>query len=157
MDQTERACASYLLKYDGNSVLIDTGTGMTGNLPRIEESYQDIDAVVNTHRHPDHVSDLIPFIQNKLVENIYYSENEEDVTIYGPEGHSEYVESRIACEMNESIDGLNENNSFEIKVVEFSEGSVTDYPDSKCIEAVHGGSEFPCYSLKFETDNYSIV
>jgi len=157
MDQTERACASYLLKYEGNSVLIDTGTGMTGNLPRIEESHQDIDAVVNTHRHPDHISDLIPFIQNKLVENIYYSENEENITLYGPEGHFEYVESRIAYEMDESIDGLNENNSFEIEVVELSEGSVTDYPDLECIEAVHGGSEFPCYSLKFETDNHSIV
>ncbi|PSG98667.1 MAG: hypothetical protein BRC29_00900 [Nanohaloarchaea archaeon SW_7_43_1] len=157
MDQTERACSSYLLKYNDKSVLVDTGMGMANNLPRIEESHQDINAIINTHRHPDHISDLIPFIQNKLVENIYYSKNEEYITLYGPEGHSEYVESRIAYEMDESVESLNENNSFEIKVVEFSEGSVNDYPDLECIEADHGGSEFPCYSLKFETDNYSIV
>lgn len=53
----ERACSGYLLEVGGRHVWLDAGAGTWRNL--IEHiDYQDIDAVILTHQHPDHTSDV---------------------------------------------------------------------------------------------------
>jgi len=57
-----RGSPGLLLISDGNYILIDSGTV---NLKRIHESgekYQDIDLLLYTHIHPDHVSELVPLL-----------------------------------------------------------------------------------------------
>lgn len=52
------ACSGYLLKEGDIRVLIDCGSGVLANLLRFE-NIQDIDAIILTHLHSDHMSDMM--------------------------------------------------------------------------------------------------
>ena len=54
------ACSGYLIQEHGVSVLIDCGNGVFAKL-RERIDYVDIDAVVISHLHADHILDLVPF------------------------------------------------------------------------------------------------
>ncbi len=53
----ERACAGYLVDIDGTKIWLDAGAGTWRNLLQ-HVSYADLAAVILTHRHPDHVTDV---------------------------------------------------------------------------------------------------
>jgi ribonuclease BN (tRNA processing enzyme) len=53
----ERACSGYLLHLDGRHVWLDAGAGTWRNL--LEHiDFERIDAVILSHQHPDHTSDV---------------------------------------------------------------------------------------------------
>src|ERR1700748_2478828 len=54
------ACSGYLVEGGGRRVLLDCGPGVFGKLRRFVD-YLEIDAVVISHQHADHVFDLVPF------------------------------------------------------------------------------------------------
>jgi ribonuclease BN (tRNA processing enzyme) len=51
------ACSGYLVRADKTNLWVDAGSGTMSNLQR-HIRLEDIDAVVITHQHPDHWSDL---------------------------------------------------------------------------------------------------
>ena len=53
------ACSGYLLSEDDTHVLIDCGAGVIANLVR-HIPWEALDAVVLSHLHYDHMSDLLP-------------------------------------------------------------------------------------------------
>jgi ribonuclease BN (tRNA processing enzyme) len=53
----ERAASGYLLETEGKRIWIDAGSGTWRNLQR-RCDWREIDAVVLSHRHPDHTTDL---------------------------------------------------------------------------------------------------
>jgi ribonuclease BN (tRNA processing enzyme) len=54
------ACSGYLVMSDDACLLLDCGCGVFGKL-REACDYADIDAVVISHLHADHILDLVPF------------------------------------------------------------------------------------------------
>lgn len=54
------ACSGYLVTEGDFSLLLDCGTGVLAELRRVQD-YLDLDAIVISHLHADHVLDLIPF------------------------------------------------------------------------------------------------
>jgi ribonuclease BN (tRNA processing enzyme) len=54
------ACSGYLFEDDSSCLLVDCGSGVFGKL-RSACDYADVDAVVITHLHGDHILDLVPF------------------------------------------------------------------------------------------------
>jgi len=54
------ACSGYLVETDGMCVLLDCGCGVFGKL-RSHREYWEIDAVVISHLHADHILDLVPY------------------------------------------------------------------------------------------------
>jgi ribonuclease BN (tRNA processing enzyme) len=52
-----QACSSYLVEGGGATVLLDCGTGSLANLQEVADPLA-LDAIVITHRHPDHFLDL---------------------------------------------------------------------------------------------------
>ena len=54
------ACSGYLVEGGGTRVLLDCGPGVFGKLRRYVD-YVDVDAVVISHLHADHIFDLVPF------------------------------------------------------------------------------------------------
>jgi ribonuclease BN (tRNA processing enzyme) len=54
---SERACAGYLLEWAGYRLWMDAGAGAWRNLLE-HASYPSIDAVLLTHRHSDHTTDV---------------------------------------------------------------------------------------------------
>jgi ribonuclease BN (tRNA processing enzyme) len=54
------ACSGYLIEDDGFRLLLDCGNGVFAKLREVCD-YVDVDAVLITHLHADHILDLIPF------------------------------------------------------------------------------------------------
>jgi ribonuclease BN (tRNA processing enzyme) len=54
------ACSGYLVQGGGQTVLLDCGPGVFAKLRR-QVDYLDVDAVVITHLHADHILDLVPY------------------------------------------------------------------------------------------------
>jgi ribonuclease BN (tRNA processing enzyme) len=54
------ACSGYLVEGGGQVVLLDCGPGVFAKL-RALLPYEDVDAVLITHLHADHILDLVPF------------------------------------------------------------------------------------------------
>jgi ribonuclease BN (tRNA processing enzyme) len=54
------ACSGYLVEGGGRTVLLDCGPGVFAKL-RKRVPYEQVDAVVISHLHADHVMDLVPF------------------------------------------------------------------------------------------------
>jgi ribonuclease BN (tRNA processing enzyme) len=52
-----RACSGYLLENQGESLVVDMGTGTMSNMLR-HVSFEDVGGVALTHLHPDHFVDL---------------------------------------------------------------------------------------------------
>lgn len=52
-----RACSGYLLEIDGHRLWLDAGAGTWRNLLG-HCAFDEVEAVVLTHRHPDHVTDV---------------------------------------------------------------------------------------------------
>jgi ribonuclease BN (tRNA processing enzyme) len=61
-----QACSGYLLEHDGFRLLIDPGYAV---LPRLLRSMDaaDVDAVLVSHRHPDHCADLNPLLRARAL------------------------------------------------------------------------------------------
>jgi ribonuclease BN (tRNA processing enzyme) len=54
------ACSGYLIEGGGACVLLECGSGVFGKLRAVRD-YADVDAVVLSHLHADHVLDLVPY------------------------------------------------------------------------------------------------
>src|SRR3954470_10477169 len=54
------ACSGYLLAEGDTHVVLDMGNGVFGKLRRFQD-YTEIDAVVLSHLHADHILDVIPY------------------------------------------------------------------------------------------------
>ena len=54
------ACSGYLVEGGGQTILLDCGPGVFAKLRRFVD-YVDVDAVVITHLHADHILDLVPY------------------------------------------------------------------------------------------------
>jgi len=79
-----RGSSGYLLLLGTSKVLLDCGAGTTWKLERAGASCVDIDHVFLTHFHPDHTSDLIPFLFA-----VKYAQRDSDpkpLRVWGPKG-----------------------------------------------------------------------
>lgn len=76
-----RACAGFLLEYDGFKVVLDLGYA---TLPRLLEHCADgeVDAVVVTHEHPDHCVDVSALARVRH----YQAPEAEPIPLYCPPG-----------------------------------------------------------------------
>ncbi|MGI6776971.1 MAG: MBL fold metallo-hydrolase [Acetivibrionales bacterium] len=52
------ACSGYLIREGSRNILLDCGNGVLSNLQRFI-SYEELDAIVLTHLHSDHMSDMM--------------------------------------------------------------------------------------------------
>ena len=87
----ERVQSGYLIESDDSRVLVDCGSGVLHRLAQSGVELMDIAAVVLTHHHADHVSDLIPLVKARLFLG------EPSLTVVGPEGTTELVEDLLSA------------------------------------------------------------
>jgi ribonuclease BN (tRNA processing enzyme) len=59
-----RVCSGYLIEYRDALTLLDCGSGVAASFQRCGYDLHDLDCVVISHTHPDHVSDLPLLIQH---------------------------------------------------------------------------------------------
>lgn len=86
-----RGSSGYYLEINDKKILLDCGNGTTWKLEHIGVSFTDIDYIFITHFHPDHTSDLIPFLfANKYS---YDRRRDKDLYIWGGKGINDFIES----------------------------------------------------------------
>ena len=72
------ACSGYLVRTEQTTLMVDAGSGTLANLQR-HVTIEDVDAIVVTHEHPDHWTDLTGF----YVASKYYFALR-DVPVFAP-------------------------------------------------------------------------
>jgi ribonuclease BN (tRNA processing enzyme) len=58
----KRGSPGLVVVTEGSRILIDSGPGTLRRLLEVGLTYHDMDLLLYTHIHPDHVSDLVPFL-----------------------------------------------------------------------------------------------
>ena len=102
-------------------ILVDCGSGVTQRLEKIKVSTANIEALVLTHLHSDHVVDFY-----QLIISSWHSYRKKPWKIYGPKGTKKFLEKimrawkdernlRIQYEVRSSID------AFKLDITEFKE------------------------------------
>ena len=82
--QSHRMASSVLLELDRLRLVYDFGRGIAGRVAEIGLKQDDLEHVVLSHFHPDHLSDLIPYLQAAAWSRI--DPRGKDLHIYGPIG-----------------------------------------------------------------------
>ena len=96
-----RALTSLMVRYNGRSLLIDTGEATQISIRRRGWSFNPIDTILITHFHADHISGL-----PGLLLAMGNADRTEPVTIIGPEGLERVVRGllviapRLPCRVN---------------------------------------------------------
>ncbi len=86
----ERRASSVLLQLDGMPVLFDCGHGVVQRLLEIGVQHNELNHVVISHFHPDHVSDLVPLLQAGAWSR--RNPRTTDLHIYGPPGIQKLID-----------------------------------------------------------------
>lgn len=63
-----RECVSLLVETNSRTILFDTGPGVVSSLCRANRKMTDIDSVILTHTHGDHILGFAYFIYNRVAE-----------------------------------------------------------------------------------------
>ena len=82
--ERERRASSVLLTLDETAILFDCGHGIVQRLLEAGVQHHQLEHVVLSHFHPDHVSDLIPLLQAGAWSQT--NPRSTDIHIYGPKG-----------------------------------------------------------------------
>ncbi len=86
-----RGSSGYLIETENNKILLDCGNGTTWKLEKLNISYTDISHIFISHIHPDHTSDLIPFLfANKYP---FDRKRTRSLEIWGPSGFADFFDS----------------------------------------------------------------
>jgi ribonuclease BN (tRNA processing enzyme) len=86
----ERRASSVLLELDGMPILFDCGHGIVQRLLEAGFQHNEVDHIVVSHFHADHVSDLIPFLQAGAWSRS--NPRRSDLHIYGPAGVQKLID-----------------------------------------------------------------
>ncbi|MCP8615526.1 MBL fold metallo-hydrolase [Salirhabdus salicampi] len=89
--QVERATSSYLLECDGFTCLLDCGSGVLSRLQKYK-SISDLDAIVLSHYHHDHIADVGSLQYAFLIDNLLHQRNR-TWPIYGHHENEERFQS----------------------------------------------------------------
>ncbi len=85
-----RRASSVLLELDHTYILFDCGHGVLQRLLEAGVRHDQVQHIILSHFHPDHVSDLIPFLQAGAWSR--RDRRTTDVHIYGPAGVHEVID-----------------------------------------------------------------
>lgn len=74
--------SSYLVQTQKENILLDCGSHCSLRLLDIGIRLYQIDRIIITHRHPDHMSDLVPSILSMWLGNLYYPKEKRTKPLY---------------------------------------------------------------------------
>lgn len=87
----QRSGSSVLIETNSLKILVDVGAGTLHRLAEEGISIHEIDYIFLTHFHPDHISDLAPFIFS-LRNTREYARADHTLRIWGPRGLYRFVQ-----------------------------------------------------------------
>lgn len=87
----DRFGPAQLVRHGETAVLVDCGSGITQRLAQAGLSGADIDAVLLTHLHSDHIVDLF-----QLVVSSWHQGRDRPQSVFGPPGTRRYIDGMMA-------------------------------------------------------------
>ncbi len=124
----ERRASSVLLELEGTYILFDCGHGVVQRLLECGVRHSQVQHVVLSHFHPDHVSDLIPLLQAGAWSR--HDPRHSNIHIYGPQGVQRLLDGFIDIFKRNAF----EQPSYKVIVQELTAGPYTI--DEQRFEAV---------------------
>ncbi len=92
----ERYGPAQIVRHGDTTVLVDCGSGVTQRMARAGISGRDIDAVLLTHLHSDHIVDLF-----QLVISSWHQGRDRPQRVFGPQGTYAYVDGVVSLWQSE--------------------------------------------------------
>ena len=122
MPTGERFQTGLLLESGDDTLLVDCGSGVLHGLARTSGGYEAVDAVLLTHHHLDHVSDLFPLFKARWLAGAT------ELTVAGPTSTEElldglfdaheYIQDRLDLTVREVDEGAFSLSGFDIAATE---------------------------------------
>lgn len=138
--KANEATSSFLLEHDGFHCLIDCGSGVLSSLQNYI-SLDEIDAVVLTHYHADHIADIGSLQYSRLIQ-FYLNENPNKLPIYG---HRQDEEQFAKLSYKDRTKGI-----------AIEAGKMTSIGPFT-VEFCQTAHSVYCLALKFSVDGQSVV
>lgn len=91
LSDSQRSCSATIIDISNKKILVDVGAGTLRRLATEGIDIHSIDYIFLTHFHPDHISDLIPFLF--AVRNSRKSEDLHTLRVWGPEGFYRFIQA----------------------------------------------------------------
>lgn len=128
-----------LVRTDRTTILVDCGSGVTQRLLAAGSSGRDIDALLLTHLHSDHLVDLY-----QLIVSSWHQGRDRPQCIFGPPGTKAYVDGLMALWKKEregriAHEQRTDTSAFDIEVEEIDDGRLLEFGDIrvKTVEVNH--------------------
>jgi len=83
-----RGSPGALVQTDGTSILLDSGSGTLRRMLEVGVTYKDLDVILYSHIHPDHISELVPFL---FACKYHEDPRQKDLLVVGGKGFGEYL------------------------------------------------------------------
>jgi ribonuclease BN (tRNA processing enzyme) len=122
MPTGERFQTGHLVADGDRRVLVDCGSGVLHRLQQSGVGYENVETVLLTHHHLDHVADLLPLLKARWLAGETYLE------VVGPEGTDDlladllsafdYLQGRVDLTIREVGPGESEVAGFEVSAIE---------------------------------------
>ena len=164
---TCRYGAATLVQCGGKNLLVDVGSGVTQRLVASGLTGADIDALLITHMHSDHLIDLYQFIISS-----WHQSRDKPQQIFGPPGIRAFVDETMALwkaerELRIAFEQRTSTKAFKLNITEFS-GQENIFPgttyDTTCgtacsvrpVRVEHEPVE-PAFGFVFESNGKKLV
>ena len=148
---------SSLMRFGGQTVLIDCGIGVARSTVEAGVSLLDIDAIFITHLHSDHVLELGPLLYTAWTTGLSHK-----VRIYGPDGIEGYWDNFLHAMAFDYAIRLDDEGRPPLRdlvdVTTFGPGKVTGEGDLAVTAfRVEHPPVTDCFALRFEAGDKAIV
>jgi ribonuclease BN (tRNA processing enzyme) len=134
------ASSGYLLEHEGFQLLIDCGSGVLSKLQNIIQP-EDLDAVLISHYHPDHIADIGVLQHARLIQG-FLGEKPATLPIYGHRSDEVEYSKLTYKEITEGIEYIPDVpltvGPFQVSFIK------TEHP-------------VPCYAMRIEAEGKSFV
>lgn len=140
------------------SILVDCGSGVTQRLLAAGCSGREIDALLLTHLHSDHLVDLY-----QLIVSSWHQGRDRPQRVFGPPGTKAHVDGLMALWRKEREGRIahelrTDTSAFEIEVEEIADGRVLEFGDITVTTVEVNHKPVPCaFGFVFEADDAKAV
>jgi ribonuclease Z len=154
----ERYGPAQIVRHGETTLLVDCGSGVTQRMAQAGISGRDIDAVLLTHMHSDHIIDLF-----QLVISSWHQGRDRPMRVFGPQGTYNYVDGMVSLWQSELEQRIEHERrpsalALQTEVTEIKPDEIVEFGAMRvrAVEVDHKPVRH-AYGYVFETDEAKLV